>query len=877
MSNSTHSTLSTTARTEIPSGDDHELDALRSQQEQDAQGLATLLDQVHHAQKSLATASKRLRTAESRAAAAQARALADLGHDRDRLSAEAEKLRSERDTAAGELSEARDTLRTLAAALLAIEDPLAPLTDEDDDLALASARESLESATSGKTSPVGAALAAARELVETLTTRVALQAKRVQLLRDQVGALEADNAAGDQARQALDSRFAAAEADLAQTRAALEEVRQAVAAGEEERGILSSKLERTTTTGLESEAKALAEREALSNELKIARERGDSLAQQRKEIIGLLRKAERAGVDLAQALVDLADHDIAAGSPIDLPGLNGQRDELAHLVGDASNAIDDEVDGLFRHDIGEDLATAARHLVDGVGARRSALLAGLESARSDGEHLAAQLQERGDQLVEAQDKAKVLDGELDRTRAQLGATRSELEARSKDLAASQQEITGLKAETARLVAEVQSLNDKLAKAREVKVELDRTRDELAAAKRELERQNQRAQQWELAQQSLARQLVELAAAADSGLAVGNLKHEGFVGRFTKTVSRLEGETGRAGGDPLVLIKSSTEVVDKLTARVAQLAAELQRRGDALSAKSEEANALEHKAEDLAKQLTAQLAASRKLEEQRAEQERIARKLPAAEEKAAKTATDLAQTSDKLKTEAAAARQLKAELEELRARSDEESAGAIKETAELKRRLAEEQKSRRVSEQAAAQAREELDAALAAAQARLREAERGSEERESRLVTLSAESAALPEARRRVHDLQTRLDAANKTAQAANERVRALESELADRADGGAQLEQLAAVQRERDQAAARLRSAEKRLAEEQGAAGGLKAQVDALKRQIDAAKQQHRAELQALQERLDAANDENGRLAKKAAGLNAKVKTLTSV
>ncbi len=871
------STQPTTVRTtEIPGGDDHELDALRAQHEQDAQGLATLIDQVHHAQKSLAGASKRLRTAEARASAAQARALADLGHDRDRLAAEAEKLRGERDAAAAELAEARDTLRTLAAALLATEDPLAPLTDEDDDLALASARESLENAIAGKTSPVGAALAAARELVETLATRVALQAKRVQLLRDQVAALEADTAAGEQARQALEARFAAAEADLAQTRTALDEARQAVATGEEERGALAGKLERTTTASLESEAKALAERETLGNELKIARERGDSLAQQRKEIIGLLRKAERAGVDLAQALVDLADADLAAGSPVDLPGLNGQRDELAHLVGDAANAIDDEVDGLFRHDIGEDLANAARHLVDGVAARRNALIAGLEAARSDGEHLAAQLQERGDQLVEAQDKAKALDGELERTRAQLGATRTELDSRSKDLAASQQEITGLKAEAARLGAEVQALGEKLAKAREVKVELDRTRDELAAARRELERQSQRAQQWEQAQQVLARQLVELAAAADSGLAVGNLKHEGFVGRFTKTVNRLEGETGRAGGDPLVLIKSSTEVVDKLTARVAQLAAELQRRGDALGAKTEEANALEGKAEDLARQLAAQLAACRKLEEQRAEQERLARRLPAAEEKAAKTAAELAQTGEKLKTEAAAARQLKAELEELRARSDEESAGAAKETAELKRRLAEEQKARRSSEQAAAQAREELDASLAAAQARLREAERGSEEREARLTTLTAEVAALPEARRRVHDLQTRLDAANKTAQAAHERVRALESELAERADGGAQLEQLAAVQRERDQAAARLRSAEKRLAEEQGVAGGLKAQVDALKRQLDAAKQQHRAELQALQERLDAANDENGRLAKKAAGLNAKVKTLTS-
>ncbi|MBN8525380.1 MAG: hypothetical protein J0M02_08600, partial [Planctomycetes bacterium] len=88
---------------------------------------------------------------------------------------------------------------------------------------------------------------------------------------------------------------------------------------------------------------------------------------------------------------------------------------------------------------------------------------------------------------------------------------------------------------------------------------------------------------------------------------------------------------------------------------------------------------------------------------------------------------------------------------------------------------------------------------------------------------------------------------------------------------------LAAARGERDALAAKLRTVERRQADEAAAAASLRSQVDALRRKLEKSESEHRDELGKLQERLDAALDEGRRHKEKAAGLQAKVKTLTNI
>ena len=73
----------------------------------------------------------------------------------------------------------------------------------------------------------------------------------------------------------------------------------------------------------------------------------------------------------------------------------------------------------------------------------------------------------------------------------------------------------------------------------------------------------------------------------------------------------------------------------------------------------------------------------------------------------------------------------------------------------------------------------------------------------------------------------------------------------------------------------KLRELEKRVADEKGKAASLKSMNDSLQKKVDDKAQQHRCELERLQEKYDAAIEENRRSKVKLAGMNARRRTTT--
>src|SRR5690606_8598659 len=98
----------------------------------------------------------------------------------------------------------------------------------------------------------------------------------------------------------------------------------------------------------------------------------------------------------------------------------------------------------------------------------------------------------------------------------------------------------------------------------------------------LERQRGEGEQWTSGLRSLARALVELAGATESALVAAGLKPEGFIGRFTRTMRKLENDVG-ASDDVSALLKSSLDMAEKAGSRIGQLERELRLRGESLAA------------------------------------------------------------------------------------------------------------------------------------------------------------------------------------------------------------------------------------------------------------------------------------------------------
>ncbi len=191
------------------------------------------------------------------------------------------------------------------------------------------------------------------------------------------------------------------------------------------------------------------------------------------------------------------------------------------------------------------------------------------------------------------------------------------------------------------------------------------------------------------------------------------------------------------------------------------------------------------------------------------------------------------------------------------------------------RLAAEQQARRDQEATLGDIREELDARIAALTARTAVLEKSLEGREQRLVAVTKELAAASDKAAKASDERKKTDLLKARAAKAEERIKVLKAELDDARTNADAADEVDALRAEREDLARRLREAEKKTADASGTAARATTTAEALKRKLDERQNAHRAEADALQERLDTLAGENRRPKEQLAGLNARVRTLT--
>lgn len=877
-STKTRTTLVLDAGNPLPPAGE-ELSALRVQHEQEEQATAALLEQLSQAHRGLSSLAKRLKSAEGRHEGEVVRSATLLAQAKAAAEAEAGEAQTERDRLAGGVDQIAQSVRALAQAAAAVTDPLLPLVEGDDASAWDARREPVSraaerQAAAGDTAAVGVAVGAVKELVDAIASRAKVQSNRVQLLRAHVDELQAEATAREQEAAELKTTISAAQADSQRTKGELEETRRTCSTLGEDLDQHRMKLQRTTTSSLEKEAQLLREREQLEKDLAAARSRADDAQAKVRDLNGLLRKAERCGADLSRVVVDIADADLEGGRSDRLPALAPARDEIADLSRDAANSMDDEIDGLFRQDLGEDLVAAARSAAEALAARRRTLAEQADAAEAKAAQLASDVAAKVAELERAAERSRADAAERERIEAQLAATRTELEERNRELAERGKEATALKADIAKGASQLADLANRLEQAKAVRADLEKTQTELGSVRKDLEGVNARSAQLAQLQSQLARQLVELAAAADGSLAIAGLKAEGSVSRLTRTVTRLEGESGKS--DVVATAKAAIEVADKLTGRLTQMGAELTRRGDTITATERARDEATHKLAETQKAAQAKDDQIVKLNEEIADLQQSSKRGAAAAERLAQREQELASAQAELNRLKDQVRQASAAVEELRARGEDTSASQTREIADLRRRLGDEQKARRSSETSAAERAEQNESQLATLRAKAEQLVAAVEEREERLLAARNAQDEAAEARARGAELQNRVEALTREAAAANDRCRRLEAESESR-PAGASAEDLSAARAERDALAAKLRTLDRRHADESAAVASLKAQLDGLRKKMDDREVAHRAEQSQLQERYDGAADEVRRYKEKLAGLQAKVKTLTAL
>lgn len=856
-----------------------DIGTLIAESERDNQTLINVLEQAQSAQKALLAAQKRLKTLETRQEAEHRKAVTLLAGERDAARDQATRLAGEHKALATAVHDAAKALRGLAAASARLGDPLAPLTDDDSDGGLEKVREALRELATHKgddhAAVLGEVAGRMRELIDTLAGRISLQSNRVKMLRKHVADLEGDLDKTTGEREQLAKHITAKEAELRAAAGRLKETQHTISGLQKDLGQTASKLDHQTRSTLTAEAQALKERERLMQEQAQLRGRNDGLAKELAEARKQLRSAERLAADLGQTLIDAGD-EIGKIEQGDAPKLTIARGELAELVDTLHDAVEDDLEEAFREDVCEDLLPSTRALADLLVKRHKALGKELDQARKRSDASAARVATLTESLDAERGAHKEAKANLVRASAQLSAAQKDLEKLGRELSERSRELSDAKGENARLSNENEQLGVLATQAKALKGELDVARNEIARATKEAERHAADTAAWESGLQGLGRALVELAGATESALMAAGLKPEGFVGRFTRTMRRLETDMGKAA-DVTALLKSSLDMAEKAAARIMQLQGELKNRGErieVLTAESAERGKRISALEKDHAQATSKLAG---LEQERDELAREARRAKELDDALLHRESELSSAKAEAQGQASTLKQVRGELEEIRAREAATVDSLGKEIEAARKRLADETRARHDAEAALADLREVQEGRIATAEVKAGELEKAVEARDSRIRSLQKDLATAAEKGARAVEERKRADQLQARVAKAEDRVKVLEGELAEALESAEAAGEVESLREERDELAGKLRAAERRAADASGELASIKSGVESLKRKLEEKQASHRTEVDQLQQRSDTLAEENRHLKEKLAGLNARVRTLTSV
>lgn len=856
--------------------DDHDdIDDLLAASERENETLISVLEQAQRSQRSLAAAQKRIKDLESKHEAEHRRKTLSLSGERDEARKVAAEAQAELKHQRGQIDSLTKGARTLALSLAKIDDPLEPLAKGDAVKELQRLREAVKAAGGKDGGDAEELLDRARDLVEVLAGRVAQQGKRVALLRQHVDQLEGDvgkaRGEGDALRKTLSVK------DKELQALAKEEThgRATIAKLEKDLASTADKLDKHTRSSLDAEAKALREHERITLEQRSTAQRADHLAEELAGLRTRLAQAERLASDLGDLLLDACD-EMAKVEGVDAPNPDLARRELADLVASLADAADDDLEAALREDICDDLLPSGRALMQILVKRHKGLGQALAAARKREEANQAKAERLGEQLEGEKAAHKAVKQDLARSEAQFKASAKEIDRLAKELTDRANALGDAKGDIARLQSENEALITQATLARQIKTELDGVRNDLNEAGRAIEAQRNDSEQWSAGLKALARALVELAAATESALSAAGLKPEGFIGRFTRSMRKLESDV-HSGDDVAALLKSSLDMSEKAGARIAQLDRELRVRGERLAAAERDRDAFAAEAKrdhaDLAK-ATARL---HELEEERETLVPEAKRAGDLDGVLAKRTAALDKLEAEHKDSLQTLKATRAELEELRAREAATQDALGKELDHLRKRLSDEQSARREIEVGQAEARDEAEARAAALAVRVTEVEKALEAREARIVSLDKELAKAGDRATKVTEEKKKAEALKQRLTKAEERIKTLEGDLEEAQALAEAADEVDALRAEREDLNRRLKAAEKRAADAGGAAAKATTTAEGLKRKLEERTSAHRGETEELQERVDALAEENRRLKEQLAGLNARVRTLTEI
>ncbi len=856
-----------------------DIGTLIAESERENQTLIGVLEQAQHAQKSLLAAQKKLKTLETRQEAEHRKAVDSLVGERDHARDQAARLAGEHKALASAVHEAAKALRGLATASARLGDPLVPLTNDDDDGGLDKIKEGLRELAAHKGDDNSAVLSEitgrVREMVDTLAGRISLQSNRVKMLRKHIAELEGDLDKTTGEREQLAKNITAKDAELRAAAGRLKESQHTINGLEKDLDKTSGKLETQTRSTLTAEANALKERERLVQEQNQLRSRNENLDKELSEARKQLRSAERLAADLGQTLIDAGD-EIGKIEQGDAPKLSNARGELAELVDTLHDAVEDDLEEAFREDVCEDLLPSTRALADILVKRHKSLNKELEQVRKRSDTSAAKVTTLAENLDNEKSAHKEAKANLVRASAQLTAAQKDLDKIGKELSDRSHELSEAKGENARLSNENEQLGVQAALAKTLKSELESAKSEIARATKENDRHNAESSAWESGLQALGRALVELAGATESALMAAGLKPEGFVGRFTRTMRRLETDMGKAS-DVTALLKSSLDMAEKAAARIMQLQSELKTRGDKIDKLSAESAERGKRVTTLEKELVQANNQITSLEGERDELDREARRAKDLDEVLVHRESELSTLKSEAQAGANTLKQVRGELEEIRARETATVESLGKELEASRKRLADETRVRHDTEATLADLREVQEGRIATAEVKASELEKAVESRDSRIRSLQKDLSAAAEKGARAVEERKRADQLQSRVNKAEDRVKQLEGELDEALEAAEAASEVESLRDERDELAGKLRAAERRAADAGGELASIKATLDSLKRKIEEKQTSHRNEVDRLHERNDTLTEENRHMKEKLAGLNARVRTLTSV
>lgn len=853
-----------------------DLARIRDQQQAESAKLFALIQQAHDAQRTLGAVQKNLASLEAQEARQQSATLGQLEDERDQARGTIAELREQAATVDRAVQQSLKALRALGTSLAAAPDPLQPLAEEDDTHNLDQLRERLKASDDDQDplAAMTATLQLGRELVQSLGSRAKVQSNRVKLLQRHVADLETRNGALDSEQTKLQEQLKAAINERDNTRSQLADAQASVARLQEELDDLGARSQAAAAAASEQEAR-LNERIAdIESALGAATDQVAAREQRIEQLLTTARDADQALLALAEHLLAVAEGEAAGDERLELPALTLVRDELEAVIGEAGEALDGEVDEVFANDMTEDIQQAARAMSEVLRERRKTTFAAIADLQDRLAKLGGDHEDQAQQLAETLRDLRQVQSDLERVSAQHEASVADVDRLSQELTGRNKELSQLRSEQAALVSEVDKLGARAEQAKELQAQLKTVLAERDGLSRQADKQARQSAQLTAAQKQLGGSLVELANATDAALSVTNLKSGMHLGRFTKTFQRLDDDS--AGADTgLQMVKAAIDVVEKVAARLAQVTQEMQRRGDTLNERSRTIGDLEKALQDRTKTCTHGEDQIRSLTQEHQELTRQLKKAAKTEQTLAEREAALAKAKDELTGLRTALKQSRAELEEIKAREASISEGASQEIGDLKRRLSEEQRSRRSTEVATVDQREQLESTVTTLQARIADMEASIDERDAQLSTLRAELDDAVAQAAHLGELELRLQNVNDELAAQQARNRDLEENLEAAEAAGELRDELEHAHAQRDELIAAHHGLERDLADAKADNASLRSLNQNLRKKLDQQVQVSREESERLQERLDEVSEENRRMREQLAGLNARVRTLT--